>query len=223
MASFVYPEPNPENIRDRYADLGDDIVGLNAWREFAGRFQFGEDDFDAAWSWLDLIRDAGRSAKTNRPRPCPRVFVSHKQEDARLAFAVARHIYGKGFDIWLDIVNLPNLPGPAGLNQAVLRAAMIEMGLINCTHLIAVMTPKTVTSRWVPYEYGRVRDDPPSRVTVASFLHPPGLGNLADYVYLAPRLPGYAALDIWLSQQMGQYPEDCFVNPPWPFGEGPAV
>src|SRR5262245_32538187 len=203
MASFKYPEPNEENFWNRYAEMGDDAIGRNAWLEFRSRFPF--EDPAAAWDWLDLIRAVGRSAKKSMPRPCPRVFVSHKQEDKDLALDVAEHIYKEGFDVWIDVINLPKVPAPKGFNRAVLLAAIIEMGLINCSHLVAVMTPNTVPSRWVPYEYGRVKDDPPSRVTVAALLEPPNLPNLPDYLYLAPILRSAGDLTLWLTREKPHY------------------
>lgn len=217
MTSFKFPDPGEENFWNRYDEMGNDVVGLNAWREFRQRFPFEDRESEIAWGWLELIRAEGRRAKASAPRPCPRVFVSHKQEDKDLALDVAWKIHGQGFDVWIDIINLPKLPAPKGLNRAVLLAAMIEMGLINCTHLVAVMTKNTVPSRWVPYEYGRVKDDPPNRVTVAAWVEPPNLGNLPDYVYLAPLLRTDPELFLWLKDEKPHYPRCKFNRKEWPF------
>ena len=88
-------------------------------------------------------------------RPC--VFVSHRRSDGALARRVAFLACKEGFDFWLDVVD-PNLYSVTGVTlssegaKAAAIAAIIEMALLNSTHVVAVMTANTKGSEWVPYQ-----------------------------------------------------------------------
>ncbi len=92
----------------------------------------------------------------------PRVFVSHQRKDALLARRVAWVASRYGFSHWLDVLD-PNLARLRGRKldprqKAILMAQIIETALMNCTHVVAVLTINAKTSRWIPYEYGRVKE-----------------------------------------------------------------
>lgn len=93
-----------------------------------------------------------------------RVFISHKQADVDLAVRLAHVVVQEGFEYWLDVedptlnaVGTPN--GITGRGRALAIACVIEMALINSSHVLAIITPRTRASQWVPYEYGRVKED----------------------------------------------------------------
>src|SRR5262249_36624209 len=70
----------------------------------------------------------------------------------------------------------------------VLQAAIIEMALINCTHVVALMTQRTAGSQWVPYEYGRIdrggrAKDPATAYCVTASIK---ITDLPEYLHLAP-------------------------------------
>ena len=56
--------------------------------------------------------------------------------------------------------------------EILATAAIVEFALLNCSHLIAVMTNETRGSMWVPYEYGRVKEPAPLAVQVSCWRHP---------------------------------------------------
>jgi hypothetical protein len=56
--------------------------------------------------------------------------------------------------------------------QTLAAAAIVEFALLNCSHLIAVMTEGTRGSMWLPYEYGRVKEPAPLTVQVSCWKHP---------------------------------------------------
>jgi hypothetical protein len=75
----------------------------------------------------------------------------------------------------LDILD-PKLKNMKQLNlspqdEAIAIASIIEMGLLNCLHVVATMTPQTRGSLWIPYEYGRVKDVPPVSIQAPSWSH----------------------------------------------------
>ena len=91
-------------------------------------------------------------------------LANHQTSEAvDLARRVAEIASEEAFEYWLDVENpdLGRLSGRTHLTEEGERlavASVIEMALINSSHLVAVMTQRTRESRWVPYEYGRVRD-----------------------------------------------------------------
>ena len=58
---------------------------------------------------------------------------------------------------WLDVEN-PILTGVGSTHQAVATAVIIEMALLNCAAIVALHTPNSHQSRWIPYELGRVKE-----------------------------------------------------------------
>jgi hypothetical protein len=120
---------------------------------------------------------------------CPRLFISHRQSDKKYALRIAKLALKNGFACWLDILDpvLQRLPY-TGIHKDLISfvtACIIEMALINCTHVIACMTPQTRGSLWVPYEYGRITRVPSLTRPAAAWVHPDL--DKADY-------PGYMLL-----------------------------
>ena len=75
------------------------------------------------------------------------VFISHRTIDKQLA----ERVYGRLTQIhqikcWIDSVNAQS--DPLTITQQILS------GINDCTHLLAVVTPNTDGSWWVPYEIG---------------------------------------------------------------------
>jgi hypothetical protein len=126
--------------------------------------------------------------------------------DEAYACRVAELAVHEGLDVWLDLL----IPFPAiGVGQSVEIAARaiactIEMGLLNSTCLLAVLTRQTDGSRWVPYEYGRVREDRLLAENVSAWLAPEiRTRSLAEYLYLAERHTTEVDLRKWLQRQPG--------------------
>lgn len=102
--------------------------------------------------------------------PRPRVFVSHRQCDQVYAERIAYLADCAGFDFWLDVVNLP-LPPFVATMPAIAVAQLIEMALLNCSHIVAAYTDATPGSTWVPYEYGRVKEPVLSSTKCCAWLY----------------------------------------------------
>ncbi|MCY7352166.1 MAG: hypothetical protein LH606_16125 [Cytophagaceae bacterium] len=130
---------------------------------------------------------------------CPRLFVSHRQIDKDYALSIANIANDTGFEFWLDVLDptlltLPTLTHLTPKQIVLLTACIIEMGLINSTHVIAVMTEDSKGSVWIPYEYGRVRkfDD------TACWSHPNHTFTLPDYMLLGPITGSRLDIEEWL-------------------------
>jgi hypothetical protein len=127
----------------------------------------------------------------SKPKPAnDTVFVSHQRLDADWAERVAWEASELGLDYWLDI---HDLAVPATLAQTLhplvrtaLIAAIIEMALLNCTHIVSLQTMKARASRWVPYELGRAKHRVALATNAASWLESSvKLDPGGDYLALA--------------------------------------
>lgn len=191
------------------------IAGLPEWDAGLRRFPFNNPD--DALIWLDAIRTA---RPTQSAMLCPRVFVSHRQSDKDVALRVAYLSWSKGFDFWIDVIDLDparnaqvrrleaSLGRPLNyLEKSILIAAIIEMALLNCTHVIALMTVNTAGSQWVPYEYGRVKEARIRSSRVACWWDSTALrlGDLPEYLHLSQMNKNEAEILDWLQDAMNQH------------------
>ncbi|NKJ71811.1 TIR domain-containing protein [Rhizobium leguminosarum bv. viciae] len=77
-----------------------------------------------------------------------KVFISHQQYDSGLAAILASRLrQAHGIDCYLDVIDQDTRKGEDLADH--LRA---EIG--KCTQLLAVVSEKTKTSSWVPWEIG---------------------------------------------------------------------
>ena len=188
------------------------IAGLKEWDTGVRQFPFNNPD--DALLWLDAIRTAQTKPSS---RLCPRVFLSHRQSDKDVALRVAYLSWSKGFDFWIDVIDLDpatnaqikrleaSIGRPLNLSEkAILIAAIIEMALLNCTHVIAVMTGATAGSQWVPYEYGRVKEARVRSSRVACWWDSTSLrlGDLPEYLHLSQMNKNEAEVLHWLQDEM---------------------
>ena len=77
-----------------------------------------------------------------------KVFISHKQEDAKVAGEIANYIKPKGLDVYLDVID--SQLGRDGPDLADYIRDQME----KCTQLLAVLSANTRVSWWVPWEIG---------------------------------------------------------------------
>lgn len=181
----------------------DGWVGDPAWRGLTRALA-------APTGWPAAFDVFMQSTRALRRTPGPRVscvFVSHQQADVHLAERIAWRADQSGFDYWLDVhdpalrlANSSSLPPPV---HSILVAAIIEMALLNATHVVSVQTANAARSRWVPYEFGRGKAHLLVSDQAASWFAS-GLGpsTSADYLHLGGCL--YSEPDVvgWFNAQV---------------------
>jgi len=137
------------------------------------------------------------------------VFVSHRQVDRDWALRVAFLAVNEGFDFWLDVLD-PNLQalerqrwrGLTAQQKAVAIALIIEMALLNSTHIIALVTPNSRGSLWIPYEYGRAKEVPPLSLQAGCWKHPKTPDNdFPEYLHLGVTTCTEDEIRNWLRHQ----------------------
>jgi hypothetical protein len=140
--------------------------------------------------------------------PCPRLFISHRQRDWLYALRIAQLASTNGFAYWIDICD----PYLIWLNKTtkvppaltpILTACIIEMAIINCTHVIACMTPQTRGSLWLPYEYGRITKLPGYSQCAGAWRHPHlAHADMPEYMLLGIIMANKNAIIKWLKNEL---------------------
>jgi hypothetical protein len=78
-----------------------------------------------------------------------KIFISHQKADSELSARIAARLKGyHGLDICLDLIDT----AAADPVEALADHIRTEMG--RCTQLLAVISPATANSQWVPWEIG---------------------------------------------------------------------
>jgi hypothetical protein len=235
VRSYRWDLYNNLSLDERYSSSGiDPIVELTTWR--VGAVDFGVAAAGDMRAWLHrLVHARGIQQSTI----CPRVFISHRQADKTLALQLAHAAHVAGFDYWLDVIDLKNDKPPfvKNLEARLLRpltdvelgfltAAIIEMALLNCTHVVAAMTNNTAGSQWVSYEYGRIKQRLPSAENASAWLDRATLNRAAlpEYMELSPVHERRSDLANWFARQRRADAScDGSLQDEWPHGETEAL
>ena len=84
---------------------------------------------------------------------------------------------------------------------------IIEMALLNSTHVVAVMTANTRGSEWVPYEYGRVKTPQLPISLQAACWADPRIGlDLPGYLYLGEIHRSESDVRQWFQTELQKQP-----------------
>jgi hypothetical protein len=179
------------NPQERYAGT----PGAELWQQYANGSVEGSQE---------LHRQLVQARVVHPPAPVSCVFVSHRKTDEHCALKVARCVGEHGYDYWIDSADpmlalLTPGAGPSDPRTALLIACVIEMALLNCSRLVAVISANTAGSAWVPYELGRVKEPALLSRQACCFVDP---GNppktVAEYLLLVAHHDRRAALEGWL-------------------------
>jgi hypothetical protein len=81
------------------------------------------------------------------------VFISHQKADKDAAKKVADYLKEAGIDVYFDEYDTElRIHHQANNPKAVTDA--IKKGINNSSHMLAIISPNTLTSSWVPFEIG---------------------------------------------------------------------
>jgi hypothetical protein len=177
-------------------------VGAEFWSDWfrRGNWRAGE----SAIAFDKFL--SGARGQPNQPPLCPRVFISHRQIDRAEALRLAWLAHSVGVEFWLDVLD-PNLQALAGQPAPpIVIASIIEIALLNSTHVVGLLTPNSRGSMWLPYEFGRVKERRHVSQTAATWLHP----NLvpvddAEYTHLGVRHSTESNITVWLSAELKKW------------------
>lgn len=104
---------------------------------------------------LDLVLEMAERkvslATIVRETPC--IFISHKQEDTDECRRIADYILDAGIDVYFDDYDEVLADLVAGGDPDKITGH-IKDGIDFSTHMLCVVSPRTITSYWVPFEVG---------------------------------------------------------------------
>lgn len=81
------------------------------------------------------------------------VFISYQQKDREAALKVAKYLQDAGIDVYIDIYDT-DLRIQHENNDPKKVAESICNGINNSSHMLAIVSPDTLYSSWVPFEIG---------------------------------------------------------------------
>lgn len=213
MANYDWRESAISDLSARFP-IERDIIGVEQWQQLVAALGRAEHPNETIPQFPDAVGAFDRFLNdlpaTRRLPSMPRVFVSHQRDDWRLAERVAWQATEVGFEYWLDVHD----PKLAWANRAVLPvriralliAAIIEIALLNSTHVVALHTSKSQHSRWIPYEFGRAKQRLPASWNAASWFEA-GIAPdpKGDYLSLAYCAATEQKLESWFANQAGAH------------------
>ena len=211
MSNYNWLDFSGRPPAERYPDWAE---GVSMWREFI------RGDAVARRRLLDALVSGRASVAWGAPGTelsRPRLFVSHRKDDEARARDVATLAQAEGFQVWLDVLD-SGLQSAAQAStgtraDALAVALIIEMALLNCTHVIALITPNTRGTYWVPYEYGRVKDSSPHSLRAACWIDQ-HVTDEPEYLDLGVKTHSDDDIHDWLRGEMAewnrQFPSSTF-------------
>lgn len=117
-----------------------------------------------------------------------KIFISHKNEDSMIAKRLDFEFKSNGIDTYLDVIDEQILSDGKALTDHI-KKAMNE-----CSDIVVVMSEKTKSSQWVPFEVGMsAQKDMP---TVTFLVEDVALPEFLEYW---PRLKSYSDVKKFIS------------------------
>lgn len=201
MILFNWMNQREQPFIQRYRNLDERILGRDIFEDLAELLP------SEAIELGDIIRRF--DAISPRSWQCPRIFISHRMVDfgyaERIAWLASKH----GWDYWLDVHD----PGLVAINslslspksQALAVALIIEVALLNCTHVIATITDDSPGSAWIPYEYGRVKPKSVASRLASCWIHAFQAITPAEYMNLGPIFRDERSIRHWLLTEKSRF------------------
>jgi hypothetical protein len=197
-----WPNLTTSDLLDRYRDT---IQDVSPWQALVGRLRELPPQPHAIQircvQELDRFLEDIPKAIVRPPKPC--IFISHQRSDANNGVRIACLADHHGLDSWLDVhdptLALANQLPSGDPRRSVLIAAIIEIALLSSTHVIALHTANSTSSRWVPYELGRAKARKIASVQAAGWLQRgQTVATCGDYVQLAVITRDESEIAAWL-------------------------
>ena len=133
-----------ENVRDRIGAIRDPdtgefptiVIRANALDDIQCTVEGSAKLLALVKERLNLKSDSTSDNSEQAVMATPKVFLSYGGEDAAAATAIAKQLMAKGIDTWFAVWDLTS---GDSLRQK------IDDGIANCTHFVALLTPRSKT------------------------------------------------------------------------------
>jgi hypothetical protein len=131
------------------------------------------------------------------------VFLSHRSADKPVVRALSRLVSALGIHFWLDEADSDlQRAAQLGMTGDAALVLAIERGVRHSTHLIGLLSPRTMGSWWVPYEIGFARAQSKVAVFVALELDE-DLASVPEFARVAPIFTSVDEIARWLCSLTG--------------------
>lgn len=136
------------------------------------------------------------------------VFISHQKADATICRHIADYLKGAGIDVYFDEYD-NDLKIYRQSNNAKGVVDSIKKGIQQSSHMLCVISPNTLHSKWVPWEVGYGYD----KTTLAA-LTLKGITDeqLPEYLKTVQLVRGTKTLNDYISNLAGEYKERMFSS-----------
>jgi hypothetical protein len=127
------------------------------------------------------------------------VFISHQKKDSDKCEEIAKYIMQANVDVYFDEYD-KDLKIYRQTNNAKGVVNSIRKGINNSTHMLCVISPNTLFSKWVPWELGYGHDK-----TDIGILTLKGIAetDLPDYIKTAQIIRGTKSLNEFIEELTG--------------------
>lgn len=136
------------------------------------------------------------------------VFISHQKADAPICKHIADYLMKADIDVYFDEYD-KDLKYYYQTNNPKGVVNSIKKGIQQSSHMLCVISPNTLYSKWVPWEVGYGYD-----ITQLSALTLKGIKeeNLPDYLKTVTLIRGTKTLNDYISNLAGEYKEKMFSS-----------
>ncbi len=123
------------------------------------------------------------------------VFISHKKEDSAAAKQIADYLMNAGVNVYFDEYdNTLDLTDPHSVVNS------IKNGLNHSTHLLVLLSPNALLSKWIPWEIGYAYD---LKKIISLTLKTVAEWELPEYLKITKIIRGTTTLNQFLSELTG--------------------
>lgn len=136
------------------------------------------------------------------------VFISHQKADATICRHIADYLMDAGIDVYFDEYD-KDLKIYRQDNNAQGVVNSIRKGIQQSSHMLCVISPNTLYSKWVPWEVGYGYDK-----TAIAALTLKGIADeqLPEYIKTIQLVRGTKTLNDYISNLAGEYKEKMFSS-----------
>lgn len=130
-----------------------------------------------------------------------KVFLSHQKKDRDKAKEIADYLKSVNIDVYFDEFDRDLQIADQNNNPKGVVAA-IKKGIQSSTHMLCIISPNTLYSKWVPFEVGYGYDS-----TELAILTLKGIASseLPDYIKTAPIIRDIYDINIFVEQHGNKY------------------
>lgn len=148
------------------------------------------------------------------------VFISYQKDDRDAALKVGEYIEQSGVGVYIDVYDTDLKFSKQKSNPKEITNLILK-GINNSSHMLAIISPNTIQSKWVPFEIGYGYDKTDLAVLCLRGIPK---GSLPEYILTSPIIRDIYDLNNYIPKILGKdkitmiqnkliLEENSFTNP----------